>query len=63
MPMKVREIISLLQKGGWIEMRARGSHRNFKHPNSPYVITVAGTDGKEVAPGTLRDILKKAKLI
>jgi predicted RNA binding protein YcfA (HicA-like mRNA interferase family) len=63
MPMKVREVISLLRKLGWIEIRARGSHRNFKHAKSPYVITVPGTDGKEVAPGTLRDILKKAKLI
>jgi predicted RNA binding protein YcfA (HicA-like mRNA interferase family) len=63
MPMKVREVIRLLQRRGWIEIRARGSHRNFKHPSSPYVITVPGTDGKEVAPGTLRDILKKAKLI
>jgi predicted RNA binding protein YcfA (HicA-like mRNA interferase family) len=62
MPMKVREVISFLQKRGWIEMRSRGSHRNFKHPTSPYVITVAGTDGKDVSPGTLRDILKKAKI-
>jgi predicted RNA binding protein YcfA (HicA-like mRNA interferase family) len=63
MPMKVREVISLLTKRGWVEIRARGSHRNFKHPKSPYVITVPGAHGKEVAPGTLRDILKKAKLL
>jgi predicted RNA binding protein YcfA (HicA-like mRNA interferase family) len=63
MPMKVREVIYFLQKRGWIEIRARGSHRNFKHPNSPYVITVPGTDGKEVAPGTLKDILRKAKVV
>jgi len=32
MPMKVRGI----------EMRSRGSHRHFKHPNQAFVITVPG---------------------
>jgi predicted RNA binding protein YcfA (HicA-like mRNA interferase family)/predicted RNase H-like HicB family nuclease len=59
MPMKVREVISLLQKRGWILMRSRGSHRNFRHPGSPDVITVPGNDGKELNPGILNDILKK----
>jgi predicted RNA binding protein YcfA (HicA-like mRNA interferase family) len=62
MPMKVREVIYLLQKRGWVLMRIRGSHRNFKHPQHPDVITVPGNDGQELAPGTLKDILKKAKL-
>jgi|HubBroStandDraft_4_1064222.scaffolds.fasta_scaffold756958_2 predicted RNA binding protein YcfA (HicA-like mRNA interferase family) len=61
MPMKVREIISLLQKRGWILMRTRGSHRSFRHPKSPDVITVPGNEGNELAPGTLKDILKRAK--
>jgi predicted RNA binding protein YcfA (HicA-like mRNA interferase family) len=60
--MKVREVIAFLQRLGWIEIRSRGSHRNFKHPSSPYVITVPGTDGKEVAAGTLKDILKKSRI-
>jgi predicted RNA binding protein YcfA (HicA-like mRNA interferase family) len=47
MPLKVREVIRLLEKHGWVEMRSRGSHRHFKHP------TVPGQDGKELAPGTL----------
>jgi predicted RNA binding protein YcfA (HicA-like mRNA interferase family) len=61
MPMKVREVISLLTKRGWVLMRTRGSHRNFRHPGSPDVITVPGKDGQELAPGTLKDILKRAK--
>jgi predicted RNA binding protein YcfA (HicA-like mRNA interferase family) len=59
MPMKVREVIRLLEKHGWLEMRSRGSHRHFKHPNQAFVITVPGNDGKELAPGTLNVILKK----
>jgi predicted RNA binding protein YcfA (HicA-like mRNA interferase family) len=62
MPMKVREVIRLLERNGWREMRSRGSHRHFKHPEKPAVVTVPGSDGKELAPGTLNDILKKAGL-
>jgi len=62
MPMKVREVVKILLKQGWIEMRSRGSHRHFKHPERPFVITVPGNDGRELAPGTLNDILKKAGL-
>lgn len=62
MPMKVRELVQLLQKHGWREMRSKGSHRHFKHPDQAYLVTVPGTDGKELAPGTLNAILKKAGL-
>jgi predicted RNA binding protein YcfA (HicA-like mRNA interferase family) len=62
MPMKVREVIRLLEKQGWMEMRSKGSHRLFKHPDKPFVVTVPGNDGKELAPGTLNVILKKAGL-
>lgn len=62
MPMKVREVVRLLEKHGWAKMRSSGSHRQFKHPNQALVITVPGNDGKELAPGTLNVILKKAGL-
>ena len=62
MPMKVREVVRLLEKQGWVDMRSKGSHRNFKHPNRAFVITVPGNDGKELAAGTLNAILKKAGL-
>ena len=62
MPMKVREVIQLLERHGWKEMRSKGSHRQFKHPNQLYVITVPGNAGKELAAGTLNAILKKAGL-
>ncbi|MGD0498783.1 MAG: type II toxin-antitoxin system HicA family toxin [Bryobacteraceae bacterium] len=60
--MKVREVIHLLEKHGWLEMRSKGSHRHFKHPNQPLLVTVPGNEGKELAPGTLNAILKKAGL-
>lgn len=60
--MKVRELIHLLERNGWTEMRSKGSHRHFKHPNRASLVTVPGNDGKELAPGTLNAILKKAGL-
>jgi predicted RNA binding protein YcfA (HicA-like mRNA interferase family) len=60
--MKVREVIQLLEKHGWKEMRSKGSHRHFKHPQQPFLITVPGAGGKELATGTLNAILKKAGL-
>jgi len=62
MPMKVREAIRLLEKKGWVKMQSQGSHRQFKHPNPPLVITLPGNEGTELAPGTLKAILKKAGL-
>ena len=62
MPMKVREVIRLLEQNGWVEMRSKGSHRHFKHPTQTFVITVPGNPGKELATGTLNAILKKAGL-
>ena len=60
--MKIREVIALLEKNGWALDRSKGSHRQFKHPGNPQVITVPGNEGKELATGTLNDILKKAGL-
>ena len=60
--MKVREVIRLLQQNGWVEIRSKGSHRHFKHPTQPLLITVPGNDGKDLATGTLNAILKKAGL-
>jgi predicted RNA binding protein YcfA (HicA-like mRNA interferase family) len=60
--MKVREVVRLLENSGWRLIRTRGSHRHFKHPDRPGLVTVPGNDGKELAPGTLNAILKSAGL-
>jgi len=46
MPMKVGDVIRRLEQNGWVEMRSKGSHRQFKHPEYSAVITVPGNDGK-----------------
>jgi len=60
--MKVRDLIKLLEEGGWYLKRTRGSHRQYKHPNKPGTVTVAGKSSVEVPKGTLNAILKQSGL-
>lgn len=61
--MKVRELIRALEEDGWILVRTRGSHRQFRHPRKPGTVTVAGKAGVDVPIGTLRSVLKQADLL
>lgn len=60
--MKVRDLLRLIEKDGWELARTRGSHRQFRHPSKPGLVTVPGHPSDEVAPGTLNSILKQAGL-
>lgn len=60
--MKVREVIRILEVDGWYLVRTKGSHRQFKHPTKPNVVTVPENLSKDVPLGTLKNILKKAEL-
>ena len=39
-----------------------GSHRQYRHPTKPGIVTVAGHPGVDVPPGTLNSALKQAGL-
>ncbi len=60
--MKVSELIRLLEQDGWQLVRTRGSHRQFRHPTKPGLVTVAGKPSSDVPPGTLNSALKQAGL-
>lgn len=60
--MKVRDLLRLIESEGWELARIRGSHRQFKHPSKPGLVTVPGHPSDEIAPGTLNSILKQAGL-
>lgn len=60
--MKIRDIIKLIEWHGWILVRTRGSHRQYKHPIRPGLITISGHPGDDLAPGTLNSILKQGGL-
>jgi len=60
--MKVRELIKLLESKQWRQVRQKGSHRAFRHPLKPLVVTVPGNRNDDVPIGTLRSILRKAEI-
>jgi predicted RNA binding protein YcfA (HicA-like mRNA interferase family) len=58
--MNVRAIIKLLQQDRWRQVRMKGSHRQFKHPQIPGLVTVPGKLNDNLAPGTLNSFYKQA---
>jgi predicted RNA binding protein YcfA (HicA-like mRNA interferase family) len=63
MPMKVGEIIRLIEADGWALSRTSGSHMQFKHPVKRGLVTVAGKLSRTLPPGTERSILRQAGLV
>jgi predicted RNA binding protein YcfA (HicA-like mRNA interferase family) len=53
MPLKVREIIKLIEADGWVLERTRGSYRQYRHPFKRGLVTIAGkaSDTLHPAPG------------
>ncbi|MCH7567256.1 MAG: type II toxin-antitoxin system HicA family toxin [Nitrospirae bacterium] len=60
--MKVREVIGLLKRDGWVLVTTKGSHRQFKHPVKPGRVTVSSGLGDEMPRGTLASVLRQAGL-
>ena len=52
----------LLESNGWVQVRMKGSHRQFKHTSKPGLVTVSGKPSVDVPPGTLNNILKQSGL-
>lgn len=61
-PMKVREMLRLIEDDGWYLVTTVGSHRQYKHPTKSGRVTVAGKMGRDLPIGTERSILKQAGL-
>jgi predicted RNA binding protein YcfA (HicA-like mRNA interferase family) len=59
---KVREVTARIEADGWYVARTRGSHRQYKHPEKPGLVTVAGKPSDDLSAGTLNSIFKQAGL-
>lgn len=59
MTMKDRDLLELLKKNGWREIRVRGSHHVLQKDG---MIEVVPVHGKDVPNGLLNKILKHADL-
>ncbi|MDI3560886.1 type II toxin-antitoxin system HicA family toxin [Bradyrhizobium sp. Arg816] len=53
--MNSREIISALQRDGWVQVAQKGSHVQFKHPAKKGRVTVPHPK-RDVPLGTLKSI-------
>jgi predicted RNA binding protein YcfA (HicA-like mRNA interferase family) len=60
--MKVREIIRLIEADGWYRIKAKGGHRQYKHPVKPGRVTVPGQMNAELDKKTAKSILRQAGL-
>jgi predicted RNA binding protein YcfA (HicA-like mRNA interferase family) len=61
-PMKVRDIIKLIEADGWYLVRIRGSHQHFHHPTKRGTVTVAGKPSQDLHPDIVKSILRQAQL-
>ena len=59
--LKPREVIRLLEKLGFSQVRQRGSHRQFKHPDGR-MTTVPDHKGRDISPFLLRKISEDIKV-
>lgn len=57
--MDSREVIKRIEADGWRQVRQSGSHKQFKHPTKPGLVTVPSPK-KDIPAGTLRSIAKQA---
>lgn len=57
---KVKEVIKLLEKDGWVNFVTRGDHRQFKHPNKKGKVTVRGKPSETLDQYLLNSIWKQA---
>ncbi len=60
MAKKVHEVIAILEAYGWRQVRERGSHRQFKHPDLAPVVTLSGKRSDTMPVGQLASIRRKS---
>ena len=64
MPRKIRQLISDLEKEGFVNRGGKGSHRNFVHAASGTNLTLSGQSGADAKMYQEKDVkeaIRKAK--
>jgi predicted RNA binding protein YcfA (HicA-like mRNA interferase family) len=59
--LKPREVIAILAALGFVEVRQRGSHKQFRHPDGR-ATTVPFHAGRDISPILLRQIARDTGL-
>lgn len=55
MPPKIRQLLSELEKSGFVNRGGKGSHRNFRHPDG-FNITISGRPGDDAKYYQINDV-------
>ena len=55
--LKPREVVARLERLGFVEIRQRGSHKQFRHPDGG-ATTVPMHAGRDISPILLRQICR-----
>ena len=59
--LKPREVVRLLEKLGFVEVRQRGPHKQFKHSDGRFT-TVPDHKGRDISPFLLRKIAEDIRM-
>lgn len=59
---KVKHLIKFIEMDGWYLDRTKGSHRHYKHPIKPGIVTIPKQLNADMRLGTLNSALKQAGL-
>jgi predicted RNA binding protein YcfA (HicA-like mRNA interferase family) len=57
-----RDVIRALEAAGWREVRSKGSHRHFRHPERPGLVTVPAHGSRDLSVEVLRSIERQSEL-
>lgn len=59
MPISSRKIQKLLETDGWVQVKAKGGHLQFKHPTKPGRVTLPAVK-RDLPKGTVAAIERQA---
>ncbi len=59
--LKAKEVIAILERLGFVEVRQRGSHKQYRHPDGRGT-TVPVHPGRDISPLLVRQIAKDTTL-
>ena len=59
--LKPQDVVSILLKLGFVEVRQRGSHKQFRHPDGRCT-TIPFHKGRDISPVLLRQVAKDVGL-
>jgi predicted RNA binding protein YcfA (HicA-like mRNA interferase family) len=60
--MKPRDVIRALEADGWVAVRSRSSHRQFRHPTKPGRVTVPMHGSRDLGIELVRAIERQSGL-